>query len=101
MAVGRMGLSVDDFRMMTLPQFRKAYDMWAEDRELSMRLPYEVMRLQVCMTLQPFVKGKLVPSEILPLPWDSHPVAEESMHIPTREEALARFQQLRSLEEEI
>lgn len=65
-----MGMSRETFAALTIPEFEKAFAHWRRIQEREERTPWEVMRLQVSMTLQPFVKGNLDPKKILPLPWD-------------------------------
>lgn len=65
-----MGMSYETFTVLTVPEFEKAFTHWRRIQEREERTPWEVMRLQVAMTLQPFVKEKLDQKKILPLPWD-------------------------------
>lgn len=69
--MGVIGLSRGDFMALTLDEFEAVYARWREARESRDRQPWEVMRLQTAMTLQPFVKKRLNVRELLPLPWDS------------------------------
>lgn len=83
-----MGMSRSDFLASTLPEFRKTWRAWRETRETDDRRAWEVMRLQTAMILQPFVKGKLDPRKILPLPWDrqSHGLSLSKMRERRRRE---------------
>ncbi len=63
-------MSRSTFMELTVPELTEVLKCWQESRRVSERTPWEVMRVQVAMTLQPFVKGKLDPYRIFPLPWD-------------------------------
>lgn len=65
-----MGMSRETFAALTIPEFEKAFVHWRKVRELDERTPWEVMRMQVALTLQPFVKKDIDPKRICPLPWD-------------------------------
>lgn len=79
-----MGMSHDTFAALTIPEFEKAFIRWRDIREREERTPWEVMRLEVAMILQPFVKKEIDPKKILPLPWEkkhhTELTAEEKKH---------------------
>lgn len=63
-------MSLHDFEILTLAEFGKAYEYWQNVQQRNERAPWEVMRMQVALTLQPFVKKDIDPKKIFPLPWD-------------------------------
>lgn len=69
-------MGYDTFASLTISEFENAFGYWQKIQQRNERTPWEVMRMQVAMTLQPFVKGNLDPKKILPLPWD-HPERPE------------------------
>ena len=71
-----MGMSFDTFAGLTIPEFEKAFECWHQIQQRNERIPWEVMRMQVALTLQPFVKKDIDPKKIFPLPWD-HPERPE------------------------
>lgn len=79
-----MGMSYDTFAALTIPEFEKTFIRWRDIREREERTPWEVMRLEVAMILQPFVKKEIDPKKILPLPWEkkhhTELTAEEKKH---------------------
>lgn len=66
-----IGLSRADFLALTLEEFSEVYERWQEGRQVQDQTRWEVMRAQTAMTLQPFVKSRLNPRTMFPLPWDA------------------------------
>lgn len=65
-----MGLSYDDFARLTPEEFAavcKSYNARVENREHS---DWERVRTQVSILIQPYMKKRAVPADILPFPWD-------------------------------
>ena len=63
-------MSRSDFMLMSIDELAEVFRSWRETREEDARTVWESARLQACITIQPFVKGRLDPKRILPLPWD-------------------------------
>lgn len=63
-------MGYDTFAGLTIPEFEKAFEYWQQIQQRNERTPWEVMRMQVALTLQPFVKKDIDPKKIFPLPWD-------------------------------
>lgn len=55
---------------MTLSELAETVKRRRDLETQRFRQPWEIMRLQVAMTIQPFVKATIDPKKILPLPWD-------------------------------
>lgn len=72
-ALGCLGLSLADFSALTPSEFGECCRAWHEERESRQKDDWERMRLLATITIQPHVKGKLKPQQLLPLPWDTHP----------------------------
>ena len=69
-AMGCMGMSMDDFCRCVPSEFYAAYDAWIEMREARERGAWERMRMQCLCSLQPYSKDKLSPQDIMRFPWE-------------------------------
>lgn len=70
MAVGRIGLSLGDFALLTPEEFGKVCEEWRQGEEERRREEWERMRLLATITIQPHVKGRMRPEKLLPFPWE-------------------------------
>ena len=68
--LGRMRMSLADFESLTVPELIMLYRSWGDEVAGEMRQRWEVMRLQVCALLQPWVNKKLDPLSFIPFPRD-------------------------------
>lgn len=69
-ALGCVGLSYDDFACLTPEEFAavcKSYNSGVENRE---RSEWERVRTAVSILIQPYMKKRVSPADILPFPWD-------------------------------
>lgn len=90
--LGEMRMGLQDFAELTVSELRAVWRAWASARRDLERRAWERMRLSVCLTLQPFVSGRLTPHELLPLPWEEQPDAEpDRASAQTRREQRERF----------
>ena len=69
-ALGCVGLSLPDFCALTPSEFRAVCDAWGRRNEGLEQGAWERMRLLATITIQPHVKKRLTPGQLLPLPWD-------------------------------
>ena len=98
-AMGCMGMGLDDFCRLTLPEFAAALEAWRELREQADRAEWERVRLHACITISPHVKGKMSPQRLLPFPWEKKkpqgksPAAKQEKPL-SKEEALRRYEQV-------
>lgn len=69
-AIGCVGMSLGDFRLLTPGEFGSVGKAWGERRETSERGRWERMRLLASISIQPHVRRRLTPERLLPLPWD-------------------------------
>lgn len=65
-----MGMGYDDFCRMRPSEFREACQAYADKQEREMRNGWEVMRMQATLLVNPWLKKKLTPVQLIPLPWD-------------------------------
>lgn len=69
--LGRMRMSLADFESLSVPELIMLYRSWWDDVAGEQRQRWEVMRVQVCALLQPWVNKKLDPLSFIPFPWDN------------------------------
>lgn len=90
-----MGMPLETFERLTLPEIRACLRAWGDQREAEARRDWETMRTLGCMIIQPFVKGSVDPKRALPLPWDTERPEAAADHPETsRTEAMARRKEL-------
>ncbi len=87
--MGCLGLSLSDFSALTPAEFRAAADSWARQREADAEDAWERMRLLATVTIQPHIKKRLTPQQLLPLPWDKP--RDNRPHPPSTSERVAEI----------
>lgn len=70
LALGRIGLSYNDFCGLSLEEFGEVVKAYSEGQEDTTRGDWERMRMLAAITIQPHTKTKITPKKLLPLPWD-------------------------------
>lgn len=88
-AVGRIGMSFDDFCGCDYAEIEAIVTAWREGEEERMRGEWERLRTLAAIAIQPHVKKKITPRQLLPLPWD-HGHGESSEQEMTLEERKKR-----------
>lgn len=102
-AMGCIGMSMDDFCRCTPLEFNEAYEAWQEMQQAQERGAWERMRMQCLCSLQPYSKDKLRAEDIMRFPWESEErkaKGEESSCAHGREELsheelMARYRKAR------
>lgn len=95
MAVGVVGISLDDFRMLTPSELESILTAHQEREESARRDDWERMRLLATMVMQPHCKKRLSPGTLLPFPWEKKPRhTDHTPAIPDKETAKRRFEAL-------
>lgn len=92
-AVGVIGMRLDDFDAMTMPEFEAVAEAHREHNESLMRDEWERMRLLACITIQPHCRKKLTPKGLLALPWDCRKTDKKEPEM-NRGDHEARFNRL-------
>lgn len=69
-AMGCMGMSMDDFSRCTPSEFNEAYEAWSEHHDRMERSAWERMRMQCLCSLQPYSKKTLTAQDIMRFPWE-------------------------------
>lgn len=70
MAVGCIGMSVDDFCELTPDEFTAIHSKWEEREDNLLRGSWERMRLLAAVSVSPYSKKSVTPTALIPLPWD-------------------------------
>ena len=81
----------DDFRHLTPAEFEAISSEFSADRQEQTRDRWERMRLLASITIQPHVRRKLTPRQLLPLPWDKETGGMSRPNDLTKEERLKRL----------
>jgi hypothetical protein len=68
--VGCIGLSHDDFCRLYPEEFESIYNAWKERTDADTRSNWEQMRMLATIVIQPHVRKRITPKQLLPLPWD-------------------------------
>lgn len=79
MALGSIGMSYADFAAMTVPEFTAIYDAWRTHEYDKERAEWERVRTVGVWILQPYMKKKLTPKELLRFPWDNDKPKDEAV----------------------
>lgn len=85
MAVGCIGMTVDDFCRCTPLEFSKVYECWAEGEQRRERAAWERTRLECTTMLQPYSKRGLKPTDVMKFAWDSGHFEDESEMLSAKE----------------
>ena len=70
MAVGRIGMSIDDFCRCTPSEFSAIAEGWNESEQHRQRAAWERTRMLCTTMLQPYSKKRLEPQDVLKFAWD-------------------------------
>ena len=85
-------MSLADFESLTVPELIMLYGAWGDEVAGEQRQRWEVMRLQVCALLQPWVNKKLDPLSFIPFLWDGSDMSgSHRSSVPSSEVQKARF----------
>lgn len=97
-----MGMGLDDFMRLTPEEFTAVHSSWIEHQTHRYHTEMEMMRLHACMCIQPHLKKRLSPHQLLPFDWDSKSDAAHKTNAPqlTREQQRERMlRRLRQIED--
>lgn len=85
MAVGRIGMSIDDFCRCTPLEFSAIAESWNDGEQHRERVAWERTRLQCTCMLQPYSRHKLKPQDVLQFAWDCDHIEDESEKLTTKQ----------------
>ena len=97
MAVGCIGMSVDDFCRCTPLEFRAIHEAWADNERRKERGAWERTRMQCTTMLQPYSRHRLDPEDVLRFEWDNPPgpLCEGGDEKLTAKEIRERFEKVK------
>ena len=90
-ALGCIGMSMQDFERCTPSEFKATFDAWNGLQERIERSEWERVRMSCLCTLQPYSKKKLQASDIMEFPWEKQKTKAKKRE-ETREEVNARYE---------
>ena len=93
-AVGNIGLPYNDFCRPTPEEFGHVYEAYSSQREADRKDSWERARLMTTIMIQPHLKKKLTPQQLLPLPWDAQRAHKANNPQPTAAESKERFEEM-------
>ena len=91
-ALGCIGMSMQDFERCTPSEFKATFDAWNRGRERLERSEWERVRMSCLCALQPYSKKKLNATDIMKFPWEKQEANNERRE-ETREEVNARYEE--------
>ncbi len=81
----------DDFCKCTFGEFESICKSWREMTENSQRDEWERTRTLAAICIQPHIRKKITPRQLLPLPWDNKKPVKRNHQTLTPDERLKRF----------
>lgn len=93
-AIGNIGMLMDDFLKVDVDEFRAIYAAWNEREEMREQAAWERARLIATICVQPYSKRRLSPKDVLPLPWDKAQQKKPASKIVSKEEDKKRLASL-------
>lgn len=87
-------MSHDDFCKCTFGEFESICKAWREMTEGQNRDAWERARTIAAIIIQPHVKKKITPKQLLPLPWDKKKINQSETPKFTAEEKRKRFEEV-------
>lgn len=84
-----MGMTIADFCRQTPEEFEAVSEQWSTYNESLVRQSWERMRLATTIIVQPHIRKRMTPHDLLPFTWDN-----EEVHIDSREESETKFKEL-------
>lgn len=76
-AMGCMGMGMDDFCRCAPSEFYEAYEAWRERERRRERAAWERMRMQCLCSLQPYSRSRLRAEDVMRFPWDGEDTGRE------------------------
>ena len=92
LALGCIGMSLNDFSRCTPEEFRSIFDNWHERQESQIKESWEQIRIICLCVLQPHSKKTLSAKEVLSFPWDEKSKIDNRASNLSNDEILKRFE---------
>lgn len=90
-------MSHDDFCKSTVEEFESICKAWREMTEGNNRDAWERARIMTAIIIQPHLKKKITPRQLLPLPWDNVKIPKNAGPKLNAEEQQRRFENVAKL----
>lgn len=94
-ALGCIGLSLDDFLSLEVDEFEHICRAWHDMTEGREHSRWERARMAAAITIQPHVRRSVRPDKLLPFPWEKKPKAPTPKPV-SQAQAKERFTKLMS-----
>lgn len=88
--MGQIGLAYDDFCRLTPDEFRHVCKAYQDRQEADYKDEWARMRMLATIVVQPHVKKKLAPKDLLPFPWEKAP-KRKAVSLQEDKESLERL----------
>ncbi len=89
--MGVLGMSLDDFCALEPSEFEACCDAYHDRMEQAERMEWQRTRMLATITIQPHVKKKLKPRDLIEFPWEKQPAKTQTAPPMTREEQMKRL----------
>lgn len=89
--MGEIHMSYEDFCRMTPEEFGQVYKAHADYTGNACKDGWQRMRTLAAITIQPHVKSRVTPRQLLPLPWDTEETGRAATPPVPKEEAKRRM----------
>ena len=90
-AMGCIGMSIEDFERCTPSEFRAIYEMWQRQMEKEERGAWERMRMLGTCMLAPYSKRRLEAKDVMRFPWDEEEKSERENQTESKEVTMKRY----------
>lgn len=87
-------MTYDDFCQCTFDEFEGICDAWRQMREGESRDSWERARTVAAIIIQPHVRKRITPRQLLPMPWDAKTERPQNQPTLTPEQRQKRFEAL-------
>lgn len=98
LALGCIGMSMDDFCRCTPSEFRAVYGGWRDMAEGLRREAWERTRMECLCSLQPYSKKRLAAEDIMRFAWDDAEDGreDEEKKEPSHAEIMERYRRAKA-----
>ena len=94
MAIGCIGMTRVEFCDCAYDEFEHICKAWREMTDSLNREQWERTRLLAAITIQPHIRKRITPRQLLPLPWDQKQSRDDKIPELTDEEKRKRFEEI-------
>lgn len=85
LAMGCVGMSLDDFRCCTPFEFSAIFEAWQQKEEYTEHRSWDQARFLACSILQPYSKTRLKLTDVARFSWDTEVVDKDKEQPSTRQ----------------